>query len=50
MDKSVAFVYLDGHRMKIGTDKGVKKHSLYLVIALSIEGKKSLLYAVIEEG
>ncbi len=45
----MAFVYLDGHRMKIGTDKGATIYTLYLVIALSIEGKKSLLYAGIEE-
>ncbi len=36
--------------MKIRTDKGIKKHILYLVITLSTEGKKSLLYSGIEEG
>ncbi len=50
MDKSVASIYLDSHRMKIRTDKGATIYTLHLVIALSIEGKKSLLYAGIEEG
>ncbi len=50
VDESVAFVHLDGHRMKIRTDRGVKIYTLYLAIGLSVEGKKSLLYAGIEEG
>jgi transposase-like protein len=49
-DENTAFVYLDGHRMKIRTHRGVKVYTLYMVIGLNIEGKKTILYAGLEEG
>ncbi len=49
IEESVAFVYLDGHMMKIRTERGVKIYTLYMAIGLSSEGKKTILYAGVEE-
>jgi transposase-like protein len=50
IEEDMAFIYLDGHRMKIRTDRGVKVYTLYIVIGINEEGKKRFLYVEIDEG